>query len=574
MSDETPTAYQVLARKYRPQTFADLIGQEAMVRTLKNAFAADRIAQAFMLTGIRGTGKTTTARIVAKGLNCAAGPTTDPCGTCEPCRAIAAGRHVDVLEMDAASNTRIDDIRAQVLDSVPYAPSSARYKVYIIDEVHMLSTSAFNALLKTLEEPPEHVKFVFATTELRKVPVTVLSRCQRFDLSRVDTDTLSGHLKNITEKEGFTAEESALALIARAAEGSVRDALSLLDQAMAQGEGNTVTAATVQVMLGTADRLRVYALVEEVFAGHTAEALEVLRGYYRDGVDPALALQDMLEAVHRLSVMKSTGAAQEDGTLSAEEKALAAPLATKLSVPHLARAWQMTLKGLEEVRLAPEPLMAAEMLLIRMTHLANSPPPGELLTKLQRDNASSATTGTTASSPAPTAPTAALPSSEPPAEPAPLPAPPTGAAAGPAAAPVDFAALVALFESKREAILTHHLRHSLRLIHYKAGRIQCTLDPACPAHLTSDVTARLQEWTGQRWVISVENGPDAPTLAEQEDARRKQELEEATQHPLVQAALAAFPGATVTELVTEADMQKEQQNLDDYKNSSIIRSQL
>ncbi|WP_043920421.1 DNA polymerase III subunit gamma/tau, partial [Jannaschia aquimarina] len=382
------TEYQVLARKYRPQTFADLKGQDAMVRTLRNAFEADRIAQAFILTGIRGTGKTTTARIVAKGLNCVGpdgtgGPTTEPCGVCEPCVAIAEGRHVDVLEMDAASNTSVNDVR-EIIDSVAYRAASARYKIYIIDEVHMLSTSAFNALLKTLEEPPAHVKFIFATTEIRKVPVTVLSRCQRFDLRRIEPEVMIDHLAGIAAKEGAEVAPDALALIARAAEGSARDAMSLLDQAIAMGAGGAlVEASQVRAMLGLADRGRVLDLFEAIMRGEAAAALEELSAQYSDGADPLAILRDLAEITHWISVVQITPDAGDDPTVPPEEQTRGRALADALPMRALTRAWQMMLKALEEVATAPSPMMAAEMAVIRLTHVADLPSPDELIRKLR-----------------------------------------------------------------------------------------------------------------------------------------------------------------------------------------------
>ncbi|KGB80386.1 DNA polymerase III subunits gamma and tau, partial [Rhodovulum sp. NI22] len=382
MSDTPDTGYQVLARKYRPATFADLIGQEAMVRTLRNAFAADRIAQAFIMTGIRGTGKTTTARIISKGMNCigpdgTGGPTTDPCGVCEHCVAIAEGRHVDVMEMDAASRTGVGDIR-EIIDSVHYRAASARYKIYIIDEVHMLSTSAFNALLKTLEEPPAHVKFIFATTEIRKVPVTVLSRCQRFDLRRIEPEVMIAHLQGIAAKENAQIAEDALALITRAAEGSVRDAMSLLDQAISHGAGET-TAEQVRAMLGLADRGRVLDLFDMIMAGDAAGALNELSAQYADGADPMAVLRDLAEITHWVSVIKITPDAAEDPTIGPDERARGLAMAEKLPMRAMTRMWQMLLKALEEVAQAPNAMMAAEMAVIRLTHVSTLPAPEDLL---------------------------------------------------------------------------------------------------------------------------------------------------------------------------------------------------
>ena len=382
--------YQVLARKYRPESFADLIGQDAMVRTLRNAFAADRIHHAFIMTGIRGTGKTTTARIIAKGLNCIGldgqgGPTTEPCGQCEHCRAIIEGRHVDVMEMDAASRTGVGDIR-EIIDSVAYRAASARYKIYIIDEVHMLSNNAFNALLKTLEEPPAHVKFIFATTEIRKVPVTVLSRCQRFDLRRIEPEVMIAHLDRVARAEGGQVAADALALITRAAEGSVRDAMSLLDQAISHGAGET-TADQVRAMLGLADRARVLDLFDHIMRGDAASALSELAAQYADGADPMAVLRDLAEITHWLSVTQITPDAGDDPTISPEERDRGAAMAAALPMRVLTRTWQMLLKALEEVASAPNAMMAAEMAIIRLTHMADLPSPEEIFAQMARPDA-------------------------------------------------------------------------------------------------------------------------------------------------------------------------------------------
>nr|WP_051548023.1 DNA polymerase III subunit gamma/tau [Sneathiella glossodoripedis] len=392
MSEETQkSAYRVLARKYRPSNFDDLIGHEAMVRTLSNALDSGRLAHAFVLTGTRGIGKTTTARIIARGLNCIGedgngGPTVHPCGVCDNCKAIAEDRHQDVLEMDAASRTGVDDIR-ELIDGVRYLPINARYKIYIIDEVHMLSKNAFNALLKTLEEPPEHVKFIFATTEIRKIPITVLSRCQRFDLKRVDADTLKDYFSKIAEKENASVDEDALALIARAAEGSVRDGLSLLDQAIAHGDG-TVTAEQARDMLGLADRTRMLDLLEFIFAGNVAEALGILRNQYDRGADPVVIIQDLLELTHWLTTIKVTPDSASTAALGSSDIERAGAMAGKLNMPVLARAWQMLLKGLEEVRQAPMAIAAAEMVLIRLAFASDLPSPEDLAKKIESSNSS------------------------------------------------------------------------------------------------------------------------------------------------------------------------------------------
>ncbi|WP_461308156.1 DNA polymerase III subunit gamma/tau, partial [Albidovulum sp.] len=393
MSEETGTRYKVLARKYRPETFADLVGQDAMVRTLRNAFETGRIAQAFIMTGIRGIGKTTTARIIAKGMNCVGpdgtgGPTTEPCGVCEHCVAIAEGRHVDVMEMDAASRTGVDDIR-EIIESVHYRAASARYKIYIIDEVHMLSTNAFNALLKTLEEPPAHVKFIFATTEIRKVPVTVLSRCQRFDLRRIEPEQMMALLRRIADAEGARITDEALALITRAAEGSARDATSLLDQAISHGAGET-TAGQVRAMLGLADRGRVLDLFDLILKGDAAGALGELGAQYADGADPVAVLRDLAEITHWVSVIQVTPEAAEDPTVAPEERSRGLAMAGALPKRVLTRMWQMLLKALEEVSAAPNAMMAAEMAVIRMTHVADLPDPERLMRQLAEAGAPAA----------------------------------------------------------------------------------------------------------------------------------------------------------------------------------------
>ncbi|PWJ12092.1 DNA polymerase III subunit gamma/tau [Jannaschia seohaensis] len=545
-------AYQVLARKYRPATFADLIGQDPMVRTLRNAFAQGRIAQAFILTGIRGTGKTTTARIVAKGLNCvgpdgAGGPTTDPCGQCEPCRAIAEGRHVDVLEMDAASNTGVGDMR-EIIDSVHYRAASARYKIYIIDEVHMLSNSAFNALLKTLEEPPAHVKFIFATTEIRKVPVTVLSRCQRFDLRRIEPEVMIAHLRGVAEKEGAEIAEDALGLIARAAEGSVRDAMSLLDQAISHGAGET-TADQVRAMLGLADRGRVLDLFELIMKGEAAAALMELGAQYSDGADPMAVLRDLADVTHWVSVIQITPDAAEDPTVGPDERARGQAMAQGLPMRSLTRMWQMLLKALEEVSQAPNPMMAAEMAVIRLTHVADLPSPDELIRKL-RD----------APAPAAQAPTA------------PRPAPSGGGGGTPAlrggAAPAlaadqeqalarfqTFPQVVELIRANRDVKLLVEVETGVRLIRYAPGRIEMELAPDAAGDLPQRLAGRLQGWTGVRWVITLGRG-GAPTIAETRDAARRETETAALAHPLTQAVLAAFPGAQLLEVRTRAEIEQ------------------
>ncbi len=554
MSDTAAPAYQVLARKYRPQTFADLYGQHAMVQTLKNAFAADRIAHAFMLTGIRGIGKTTTARIVAKGLNCigpdgTGGPTTEPCGTCEPCRAITAGRHVDVIEMDAASHTGVGDIR-EIIDSVHYRAASARYKIYIIDEVHMLSTNAFNALLKTLEEPPAHVKFIFATTEIRKVPVTVLSRCQRFDLRRIEPEVMIALLRRIASAENALITDDALALITRAAEGSARDATSLLDQAISNGAGEA-TADQVRTMLGLADRGRVLDLFDQVMRGDAVAALAELAAQYSDGADPVAVLRDLAEVTHWISVIRISPAAADDPTISPDERGRGLQMAAALPMRALTRMWQMLLKALEEVALAPNTMMAAEMALIRLTHVAELPDPETLIRKLQ-------------STPAPNAAAATVTP--------PRPAPPTPGprmqapqlvrtqigSAAPALVPspdgltayAQFDDVVALIRRNRDMKLLVEVESHLHLARYTQGRIEFQPSADAPRDLAPRLAQRLQSWTGQRWAVTLVNAGGAATISEARDSDRLALEAEVMQLPLVQAVLAAFPGAKISEIRT------------------------
>ncbi|MFT6945131.1 MAG: DNA polymerase-3 subunit gamma/tau, partial [Yoonia sp.] len=562
MTDQ-PT-YQVLARKYRPETFADMVGQDAMVRTLKNAFAADRIAQAFIMTGIRGTGKTTTARIIAKGMNCigldgTSGATTEPCGKCEHCVAIMEGRHVDVMEMDAASRTGVGDIR-EIIDSVHYRAASARFKIYIIDEVHMLSKNAFNALLKTLEEPPEHVKFIFATTEIRQVPVTVLSRCQRFDLRRIEPETQIALLRKIAAAEGAEITDEALALITRAAEGSARDAQSLLDQAISHGAGET-SADQVRAMLGLADRGRVLDLFNMILKGEAAAALTELSGQYADGADPVAVLRDLAEVCHWISVIKITPETAEDPTVSPDERTRGQAMAADLPMRVMSRMWQMLLKALEEVAMAPNAMMAAEMAVIRLTHVADLPSPEELVRKLQ--DATPPPSGPSGGRPAPQdGSTTAIAST---------PAPTYMGSSGPSASGAQaavalqtealqhyarFEDVVELIRRHRDVKLLVEVETGLRLVSYQPGRIEVNPTEDAAPDLMGRLGARLQAWTGNRWAISWAKG-DAPTIAETRDAAENAIRHEAEQHPLVQAVIAAFPKAKITEIRTEAEKTLE-----------------
>ena len=574
-------AYQVLARKYRPETFADLVGQDAMVQTLRNAFEADRIAQAFIMTGIRGTGKTTTARIIAKGMNCigpdgTSGPTIDPCGSCEHCTAIMEGRHVDVMEMDAASRTGVGDIR-EIIDSVAYRAASARYKIYIIDEVHMLSTNAFNALLKTLEEPPAHVKFIFATTEIRKVPVTVLSRCQRFDLRRIEPDVMISMLQRIAKAEGAEITEEALGLITRAAEGSARDAQSLLDQAISHGAGET-TADQVRAMLGLADRGRVLDLFDLILRGDAEGALGELSAQYAAGADPMAVLRDLAEVSHWVSVIKITPVAAEDPTVSPDERSRGLVMAERLPMRVLSRMWQMLLTALEEVGRAPNAMMAAEMALIRLTHVADLPTPDELIRKLQNtpvptpepQNAGTphGAGGGPRQSAAATAPQATNPSAYAADMMAPRAQGSGGATASALRAEVPAAETLAHFARFEDVLelIRHHrdvkllvdVETSLKLVSYSPGRIEFEPTEKAPRDLAQRLGSRLQTWTGQRWAVSIgTNG--ASTIAELRDAAALELKEQAKAHPLVQAVLVAFPKAQISDIRTAKDIAAEAQ---------------
>ncbi len=531
-------AYRVLARKYRPRSFAGLIGQEAMVRTLSNAIDSGRLAHAFILTGVRGVGKTTTARILARCLNYEtadglSGPCIQPPNDGIHCAAIAESRHVDVIEMDAASRTGIDDIR-EIIEGVRYRPASARYKIYIIDEVHMLSKAAFNGLLKTLEEPPEHVIFIFATTEIRKVPVTVLSRCQRFDLRRVSVAELSAHLGRIATLENCVLSPGALGLIARAAEGSVRDALSLLDQAIAHGAGD-VTEAQVRDMLGLADRGRVFDLLEQVLRGDLPSALHELQAQYDDGADPVAILQDMLDITHWLTRIKVAPAAAEDLGLPEAERQRGRDMAQKLTVPVLARAWQFLLKGLTETREAQHSLAAAEMVLVRLGYAADLPSPADLIERLRTNPASPQTTAP--ARPRGGGPQAMMADAMPQAVSAP------SASALPM--PQSFADVVHLAAQQRDIKLQTALTRDVHLVHFETGRIEFRPGPAAQPQLAAQLMERLSQWTGVRWIVSLSNAGGAPSIDEQNLSSAQQREAEALRDPLVQEALKFFPGAKI-----------------------------
>jgi DNA polymerase-3 subunit gamma/tau len=579
------THYRVLARKYRPQTFAELIGQEAMVRTLANAIANGRVAHAFILTGVRGVGKTTTARIIARALNCigtdgGGGPTASPCGACEHCRSIAEDRHVDVIEMDAASRTGVDDIR-ELTEGMRYRPVSARFKVYIIDEVHMLSKNAFNALLKTLEEPPPDVKFVFATTEIQKVPVTVLSRCQRFSLRRVPIEQLAAHYRGIAAAEGIEIAAGALGLIARAADGSVRDGLSLLDQAIALANGS-IDEAMVRDMLGIADRGLVFDLFETVLKGDAAGALDRMEALYQGGADSLSVVQDLLDLAHFVTRLKLVPDAGAGDALEEGDRERARPLAAALTMPVLARAWQMLLKGIEEVQAAPSAKQAAEMLLVRLAYVADVPVPADLVKRIADGDPISARSvpaqplqpGPPAAMPPPVAENAGMVGFEPPttrpaapplamahrgdsgnavpvlvapevdATPLPVvpPAPPTGSLDP---MPQNFEETLALFAKHGEVITRAQLRSQAHLVAFEPGRIEFRPADGAPRDLANRLGQRLGEWTGARWVVAISQAEGAPTLEQQARARDSEMKSEVAHHPLVRAVLDAFPGATI-----------------------------
>ncbi len=547
---ENTTAYRVLARKYRPHDFDALIGQDALVRTLRNAIDSNRIAHAFMLTGVRGVGKTTTARIIARALNYTgadglSGPTSGPTDDCAVCRSIAEGSHPDVIEMDAASQSKVENIR-DLLDGVRYAPSAARYKIYIIDEVHMLSTSAFNALLKTLEEPPAHVKFIFATTEIRKVPVTVLSRCQRFDLRRVEIPVLEAHYKSICDQENVAVEDAALAMIARAADGSVRDGLSLLDQAMAMGAGG-ITADQVQNMLGLADRGRVLDLLEYTLKGDVAEALALMGDLHRLGADPVVIMNDLLDLTHlltRLRVAPKTVDLQSG--LSPEGMARALDVSGRLSMPSLGRAWQILLKGLAEVHAAPNSMAAAEMVLIRLIYAADLPDPADLLKRLKdqgdvRAHGDVNTHGHPARTPEPVGLRAVAGGAQ----------VATVASAVPVQMPqanivlADLRDVVAFLEQNREMMWATQLRQYAHLVKFQEGRIEMRVDENAHPKLAPEIGRLLTHLSGQRWVVSVSGASGEDSIAQQDQAVLNARLDQVRANPVVAEVLALFPGATL-----------------------------
>ena len=557
--------YRVLARKYRPSSFDDLIGQDALVRTVSNAFETGRIPQAWILTGVRGVGKTTTARILARALNyeladgSITGPTIQMPGLGVHCQSIMESRHIDVLEMDAASHTGVDDVR-QINDSVRYGPSSARYKVYIIDEVHMLSTAAFNAFLKTLEEPPEHAKFVFATTEIRKVPVTILSRCQRFDLRRVDADVLMKHLANIAGKENVEVEPEALGIIARAAEGSVRDSLSLFDQAIAHAAG-TVRADSVRQMLGLADRTRVIDLFDSLARGDIASAFAEFREQYDVGADPIVVLSDLAEFVNFVTRVKIVPATADNVAFGETERLRARDYASKLSMRVLSRMWQMLLKGITEVQGATRPAAAAEMVLVRIAYVADLPTPDEAIKMIGQNDGGSApmiggngngggassSSGSTVSSMPSSSPRASLQRGGAELSPRPQMSAPSPAAAQPAVLTIStFPELVALAGAKRDLMVRAALEADVRLIRIEDGRLELAMERTASRTLINDLSRKLEQWTGRRWSVIVSNEESQPTLRWQLDQQKDARKQAALADPRVQEVLARFPGTEVT----------------------------
>jgi DNA polymerase-3 subunit gamma/tau len=569
MSDATSPdqSYRVLARKYRPSNFDDLIGQDAMVRTISNAFEAGRIPQAWILTGVRGVGKTTTARILARALNyelpdgSISAPTVKMPVMGVHCPAIMESRHLDVIEMDAASHNSVDDVR-QINDAIRYAPVQARYNVYILDEVHMLSTQAFNALLKTLEEPPPHAKFIFATTEIRKVPITILSRCQRFDLRRVDTELLVNHLAGIAAKEGIAVEPAALALIARAAEGSVRDALSLFDQAIAHAAG-PVRTEDVRQMLGLADRTRTIDLFEAVMRGDMARALTELREQYDTGADPAVVLADLAEFTHFVTRIKIVPAVADDVALAETERVRGRAFAEKLSMRVLARAWQMLLKGISEVRDSGRPVAAAEMVLVRLAYAADLPTPDEVIRSLDGNGSgpSARAAGNGGVAARPNTPSASMPRFDSPrGAPRAALAPAAQAAGDPAqrvlqAAPSaaalaigSFEELIALAAQKRDLGVKLALERDVRLVRCEDGRLEIALEPSAAKTLVNELSRKLLQWTGRQWMVIVSAEAAQQTVKSQNEARQAELKTGVRADPLVQAVLARFPGAEIVDV--------------------------
>lgn len=577
--ENTDNQYVVLARKYRPQTFEDLLGQDALVQTLTNAIKNNRLHHAYILTGIRGVGKTTTARLIARALNCTGldgkgGPTIHPCGVCENCRAIAAGRHIDVMELDAASRTGVDDMR-ELLDGVRYKPTNARYKVYIIDEVHMLSKGAFNALLKTLEEPPAHVKFIFATTEIRKVPVTILSRCQRFDLQRLSIETLMQLFHKIIAAENLKADEEALEMVARAADGSARDGLSMLDQAIVLGDGKIKTETVIE-MIGLADRTQTLALFEHLIAGSIPDVLKNLQLQYKNGANPMAVLQDLIDVTHMLTKAKIVPAALNTEMLSENDRELCTKLAGSLSVAVLSRMWQMMLKGLTELNSAPAPLDALEMILIRIAYSASLPTPAELLEEVKKKSdlnpiapkisVSTPQIATVHTMPQPANSFVAKPTITPAPQPE---VKPVSAPAPTPSAPCpmnNISQLAAYLEEHKKMRLEYSLKNDVSIENFGNWQIELTLSDKAPVDFVSSLRQILTEATGGEWQIIQHRGTLGETLADKENAAIDADKRSAAEHPLVKAVYAEFKGAridTITRKISETapeDSDTEEEN--------------
>lgn len=546
-SSKKKSDYLVLARKYRPRNFAELKGQDALVRTLTNAIDSGRIAHAFMMTGVRGVGKTTTARIIARSLNCVGedgngGPTVNPCGVCEQCKAIAEDRHVDVIEMDAASRNGVDDVR-EIVDAVQYAPASARYKIFILDEVHMLSKAAFNALLKTLEEPPEHVKFIFATTEIRKVPVTVLSRCQRFDLRRIDSAVLQEYFAELLAKENVKAEDAAIALIARAADGSARDGLSLLDQAISR-EPDMITEAQVREMLGLADRNVTMDLFEAVLKGDTETCFTLLSDLHKSGADPIVILQDMLDLTHFVTKAKVAPEIAKSSALPEAEKVRGATMALSLPVPVLTRTWQILLKGAGEVQNATLPQQALEMVMIRLLYAADLPAPGDLVKKIQEEGVP-ATTGNNGAGNGGGRPAGATVMSGGNGATAALSSNPQAVNTSPAVSVKSIEDVVALCAENKDMMLHAHITQFVHPVKFEQGHIALRLAEGAPRDLVGRISSRLSSWTGMRWVVSVSTERGEQTLAQQQLAVQTAEMEQVKKNPVVAEILNTFPGSNI-----------------------------
>lgn len=584
MTDEFKIApYRVLARKYRPNTFEEVIGQKALVRTLTNAISSGRIAHAFLLTGVRGIGKTTTARLIARALNCVGpegtgGPTITPCGVCDQCRAIAEDRHVDVLEMDAASRTGVDDIR-EMMEGVRYHPVSGRNKIYIIDEVHMLSKSAFNALLKTLEEPPEHVHFVLATTEIRKVPVTVLSRCQRFDLRRVPSEDLILHFKEISKKESVEIDQEALMLISRAADGSVRDGLSIFDHAITLGNGK-VTVDLVRNMLGLVDRTQILDLFDKIIEGRITDALDLFARMYRDGADPITVIQDMLGVTHWLMRLNVSPEIIDTQAAREEEQIRGLTMAKSLQIAVMSRVWQMLLKGLDEVQSAPSPLQAGEMLIVRLAYVADLPTPAELIRDSiavtppkidKKENDLSVTSEVQRVGTQPATDSDQLVRGASPLEdvvtntdnePDPAEQETVASKSVEVVAVVrSFEEVVSLFSVKREMLLHTQLRNNTHLVKFEYGHLEVRPDKHVEPDLASRVSALLSKWTGTRWIVVISSEMGEPTLAEQEKEAERERLDIASRHPLVTAVVEAFPGAKISR-ITKPSVESSKTSID------------